>query len=120
MKDGPDQPSPGRATTTPSPAFPLKIRPAFTTVIIARPRARRRMRDGIPFSGIWRNSRIVVAERSTVSCSVAFAPISDKEKIVRMKNSFFIAVQVLRQLKGAWTYLFNTDVDLLRLLDERR
>ena len=63
---------------------------------------------------------MVLAERFTVSCSVAFAPISDKEKIVRMKNSFFIAVQVLRQLKGAWTCLFNKDVDLPRLLGERR
>ena len=87
---------------------------------MARPRAFRRMREGIPFSGIWRNSRIVVAERSTVSCSVAFAPISDKEKIARMKNSFFIAVQVLRRLKGAWTCLFNKDVDLSRLLGEQR
>jgi hypothetical protein len=58
--------------------------------------------------------------RLTVSCSVAFAPISDKEKIVRMKNSFFIAAQVLRGLKGAWTGLFNKDVDLPRLLGERR
>jgi hypothetical protein len=120
MNDGPDQPCPVRATTTPSPAFPLKIRPALTTLIMARPRACRRMRDGMLFSGIWRNSRIVAAERLTVSCSVAFAPISDKEKIVRMENSLFIAVQLLRRLKGAWTCLFNKDVDLPRLLGERR
>src|SRR6266550_5315037 len=114
MNDGPDQPCPVRATTTPSPAFPLKIKPALTTLIMARPRARRRMRDGMPFSGMCRNSRIVLADRFTVSCSVAFAPISDKEKIVRMKNSFLIAVQILRRLKGAWTCLFDKDVDLPR------
>jgi len=63
---------------------------------------------------------MVLAERFTVSCSVAFAPISDKEKIVRMKNSFFIAVQVLRRLEAAWTCLFDEDVDLPRSLGEPR
>ena len=98
MNDGPDQPCWVRATTTPSPAFPLIIKPAFTTLMMASPRAFRRMRDGMPFSGMCRNSLIVLADRFTVSCSVAFAPVSDKEKIVRMKNSFFIAVHLLRCL----------------------
>src|SRR5437660_510117 len=77
MNDGPDQPCPVRATTTPSPAFPLKIKPAFTTLIMANPRARRRIPDGIPFSGMCRNSRMVPAERLTVSCSVAFAAMRE-------------------------------------------
>jgi len=55
-----------------------------------------------------------------MSCSVAFAAISDKEEIVKMKNSFFIVVQVLRQLEAAWTYLFDEDVDLSRSLGEGR
>jgi len=59
---------------------------------------------------------MVLAERFTVSCSVAFAPISDKEKIVRMKNSFFITVQVLRRLEAGWTCLFDEDVDFPRSL----
>src|SRR5438552_18301701 len=96
MNDGPDQPCPVRATTTPSPAFPLKIKPALTTLIMARPLARRRMRDGMPFSGMCRNSRIVSADRFTVSCSVAFAAINEREKINKIENSFFIGVQVLR------------------------
>src|SRR5438132_14340750 len=120
MNDGPDQPCPVRATTTPSPAFPLKMKPALTTLMMARPRACRRICEGMLLSGIWRNSRIVTAERSTMSCSVAFAAISDKEEIVRMKNSFFIVVQVLRQLEAAWTYLFDEDVDLSRSLGEGR
>src|SRR2546423_15646045 len=107
MKEGPDQPWLVRATTTPSPAFPLNIKPAFTTLIMARPRAFRRIRGGMPFSGMCRNSLMLLAERFTVSCSVAFAPISDKEKIVRMKNSFFIAVQVLRHLRGTRTGLLT-------------
>src|SRR2546421_12045623 len=120
MNDGPDQPCPVRATTTPSPAFPLKMKPALTTLIMARPRACRRTREGTPLSGIWRNSRIVTAERSTMSCSVAFAAISDKEEIVRMRNIFFIGVQVLRRLKAAWTCLFGQVVDLSRSLGEGR
>src|SRR5438132_9744387 len=115
MNDGPDQPCPVRATTTPSPAFPLKMKPALTTLMMARPRACRRIRDGMPLSGIWRNSRIVTAERSTMSCSVAFAAISDKEESVRMRISFFISVQVLRQDDGGWTCLFGEDVDLTGL-----
>src|SRR2546429_5804541 len=118
MNEGPDQPRPVRAAVTPSPAFPLNIKPAFTTLIMARPRAFRRIRGGMPFSGMCRNSLMVLAERFTVSCSVAFAPISDKEKIVRMKNSFFITVQVLRLLKAARMCLFDEDVDLP--LGERR
>jgi len=55
-----------------------------------------------------------------MSCSVAFAAISDKEEIVRMRNNFFIVVQVLRRLKAAWTCLFREDVDLSRSLGERR
>src|ERR1700736_2312758 len=114
MNDGPDQPCSVRATTTPSPAFPLKMKPALTTLIIAKPRARRRTREGMPLSGIWRNSRIVTAERSTVSCSVAFAAISDKEESVRMRNNLFIGVQVLRPQRAVWTCLFDEDVDLSR------
>src|SRR5947199_10137114 len=110
MKEGPDQPCLVRATTTPSPAFPLNIKPAFTTLIMARPRAFRRIRGGMPSSDMWRHSRSVTAERSTVTCTVAFAPISDKEKLVAMKASLFIAVQVLRRLKGAWTCLCDNDV----------
>jgi ATP-dependent exoDNAse (exonuclease V) alpha subunit len=89
-------------------------------LIIAKPRARRRTREGMPLSGIWRNSRIVTAERSTVSCSVALAAISDKEESVKMKNNFFISVQVLRQLEAAWTCLFDKDVDLSRSLGKSR
>src|SRR5712692_540352 len=101
MNDGPDQPCPVRATTTPSPAFALKIRPAFTTLMMARPRALIRMCAGMPRSGMCRNSRIVPAERSNVCCSVAFAATSDKEKIVRTKNNFVMDVQVLRGLDAA-------------------
>ncbi len=44
-----------------------------------------------------------------MSCSVAFAANSDKEESIRMVNSFFIGVQVLRQLEAAWTCLFDED-----------
>ena len=53
-----------------------------------------------------------------MSCSVAFAAISDKEEIVRMRNNFFIDLQVLRPLKALWTCLFKEDVDLSRSLDK--
>ena len=55
-----------------------------------------------------------------MSCSVAFAAISDKEEIVRMRNNFFIGLQLLRLVEAAWTCLFSEDVDLSRSLGGRR
>jgi hypothetical protein len=107
-KRRPDQPCPVRATTTPSPAFPLKMKPAFTTLMMARPCARRRIRDGIPFSGMCRNSRIVTAEPSTVSCSVALAEISDKQEIIRMRLNVFIDAHLFRATKYPWPYFLVT------------
>src|SRR5581483_921587 len=53
IAEGPLQPPPGRrAITTPLPARPLPMNPAFVTVRIARPRAFLRTDDGIPCSGI--------------------------------------------------------------------
>jgi len=100
-------------------SFPAKKEPGFYYADNGKAPCVRRMREGMPFSGMCRNSRIVLAERFTVSCSVAFAPISDKEKIVRMKNSFFIAVQVFRRPEAGWTCLFGEDVDLPGSLGER-
>jgi len=52
MAEGGDhEPSSLRAITSPVPTLYVTITPTFTTVIIARPFARRRMASGIDFSG---------------------------------------------------------------------
>jgi hypothetical protein len=42
-----------------------------------------------------------------MSCSVAFAEISDKEKRTRMKLNFFIDTHLFRAIHGGWPYLLT-------------
>src|SRR5438067_4081546 len=57
---------------------------------MARPLARRSTSLGMALSGICLNSRMIAAERFTVSCSVALAFTSARDDTLRRNSNFFI------------------------------